>query len=229
MKLLTVGDAKTVKGQKKGFLTGILYLAPADESGVLNVCPFSSTGCRAACLYTAGRSQVFPMINLARIEKTKWLKRDHVSFYIQIAKDITALVARAERENLIPCVRLNGTSDLPKMPHYFCERFPAVQFYDYTKIPRPWERARKNYHLTFSLSEDNHKHAMAALHHGINVAVVFDSKRIPPMWEGFKVVNGYESDLRFLDKKRTAVVIGLYAKGRAKKDTSGFVQLSLPA
>ena len=31
-----------------------------------------------------------------------------------------------------------------------------------------------------------------------------------------------ESDLRFLDPK--GVIVGLYAKGRAKKDESGFVK-----
>ena len=41
-------------------------------------------------------------------------------------------------------------------------------------------------------------------------------------WKGFEVVNGDETDLRFLDKK--GVVVGLIEKGRAKKDETGFVQ-----
>jgi len=32
-------DAKTAKGQKYGWLTGIQYLAPWKLSGVVNVCP----------------------------------------------------------------------------------------------------------------------------------------------------------------------------------------------
>jgi hypothetical protein len=37
------------------------------------------------------------------------------------------------------------------------------------------------------------------------------------------VFNGDESDLRFLDPQ--GVIVGLYAKGKAKKDTSGFVKM----
>ena len=40
-------------------------------------------------------------------------------------------------------------------------------------------------------------------------------------WNGFPVVNGDESDLRFLDG--SGVVVGLYAKGTARHDDSGFV------
>ena len=36
-----------------------------------------------------------------------------------------------------------------------------------------------------------------------------------------KVVNGDESDLRFLDPRNS--IVGLKAKGKAKKDTTGFV------
>ena len=78
MKLLTVANAKTTKGEKLGYLTGILYLAPADESGVMNTCPMSTAGCRAACLYTAGRASMFPMINRARVRKTLWLHSDPI-------------------------------------------------------------------------------------------------------------------------------------------------------
>jgi hypothetical protein len=54
---------------------------------------------------------------------------------------------------------------------------------------------------------------------GGNVAAVF--KTIPKTWKGFPVVDGDETDLRFLDGKN--VIVGLKAKGKAKKDTSGFV------
>jgi hypothetical protein len=44
---------------------------------------------------------------------------------------------------------------------------------------------------------------------------------MPETYNGLPVFNGDESDLRFLDPKG---VVGLYAKGKAKKDTSGFVK-----
>jgi hypothetical protein len=229
MKLLTVSaDAKTVKGEKRGYLTGILYLAPADESGVMNTCPMATAGCKAACLFTAGRAAIFPKVNQARIRKTHEYHNDPVAFKEQLKRDISALVRKAKRENMIPAVRVNGTSDLPKLALEMAAAFSDVQFYDYTKIPRPWQRMTANYHLTFSLSELNKADAVEALSHGVNVAVVFDNRKgepLPATWEGFNVVSGDESDLRFLDKGK-GVVIGLYAKGRAKKDTSGFVQSS---
>lgn len=231
MKLLTVENAKTSKGEKLGYLTGILYLAPANESGVMNTCAMSTLGCRAGCLYTAGRVQMFPHILHARVRKTRWLARDRTGFLVQLRKDITALVARAKREKLIPCVRVNGTSDLPWLAHAMAREFPDVQFYDYTKLPRPWQRMRPNYHITFSLSESNESAALDALSHGVNVAVVFDVKRgkpLPETWHGRHVVDGDSHDLRFLDAHRFGLVIGLRAKGMAKKDVHGFVQKTAP-
>jgi hypothetical protein len=229
MKLLSVSaDAKTIKGQKKGYLTGILYLAPADESvssGGFNTCPKASAGCKAGCLFTAGRSAIFPMINQARIRKTVELKNDRTAFLSQLTKDIQALVRKAKREKLTPCVRVNGTSDLPFLAHAMADRFPDVTFYDYTKLPHPWTRIRANYSLTFSHAENNLADCLDSLAHGVNVAVVFGTKKgepLPATWHGFPVVSGDESDLRFLDS--TGVVIGLYAKGKAKQDATGFVE-----
>jgi hypothetical protein len=59
----------------------------------------------------------------------------------------------------------------------------------------------------------------------MNVAVVFGvpkSKPLPVAYLNREVFNGDDSDLRFLDPK--GVVVGLYAKGKAKKDTTGFVK-----
>jgi hypothetical protein len=46
---------------------------------------------------------------------------------------------------------------------------------------------------------------------------------MPATYNGLPVFNGDDSDLRFLDPK--GVIVGLYAKGRARKDTSGFVKM----
>lgn len=139
----------------------------------------------------------------------------------------------AARQGLTPAVRVNGTSDLPQLAMKMAREFPDVQFYDYTKIPRPWTRARANYHLTFSLSESNFQDAWKALQHGMNVAVVMDVRKsgeLPGEWRGVPVVDGDTHDLRFLDAKRGrsgfGSVIGLRAKGKARKDTSGFVQIA---
>jgi|ERR1039458_377260 hypothetical protein len=226
--LLTVGkDAKTPKGEKLGYLTGIMYLAPASSSKVTNVCPMSTAGCRKACLNTAGMAGIFPQILKGRTNKTKFMVKNPKAFRDSLRYDINKLVVKAERKNMIPAVRLNGTSDLPKLAIQLANEFPTVQFYDYTKIPKPYNRTLPNYYVTFSLSESNLLEALDVLKHGMNVAVVFNrikGEPLPNDWHGFKVVDGDISDLRFLDEQ--GVVVGLRAKGKAKKDTSGFVQIA---
>lgn len=105
--------------------------------------------------------------------------------------------------------------------------FPDVQFYDYTKLPKAWMHTLSNYHLTFSHSESNYAQCVEALAHGINVAVVFGIKKgeaFPETWHGYRVISGDDTDLRFTDPKSdTGVIIGLYAKGQAKRDCTGFV------
>ena len=125
-------------------------------------------------------------------------------------------------------MRINGTSDLPELASVVAQHWPDVQFYDYTKVPRPELRRRANYHITFSRSESNWRLCELALTNGVNVAVVFDVKRskpLPDRYEGYRVIDGDVSDLRFLDRRTSAhgVIIGLRAKGKARRDKSGFV------
>jgi len=244
MSLLSISaDAKTVKGEKQGYLTGILYLAPHTIAGVGNMCADATEGCKAACLYSAGRG-AFNSVQAARIAKTKRFKADRAGFMAELVKDIAALVRKAKRSGLIPVVRLNGTSDLPwENLHVdgftLMATFPDVQFYDYTKstrraIAHAFGDMPANYHLTFSRSECNDRDALNVLARGGNVAVVFSTRKgdaLPGFWQAYPVVNGDTSDLRFLDSKPTVagraehggLVVGLYAKGKARRDRSGFV------
>lgn len=230
MKLLNSGNAKTRKGEKLGFKTYGLHLAPAGLSGY-NVCVAASAGCRAACLNTAGRGAM-SSVQKARIAKTKWLFTDREAFLVQLHKEITAAIKSCARQGLTPVFRLNLTSDIPWEAtafHYMGKsifaHFPDVQFYDYTKIKsRIWASIQgklpKNYHLTFSRSECNDGEVYRVLQGGGNVAVVFRGS-LPEKWSGYKVVNGDETDLRFRDGSN--VIVGLVEKGKAKKDESGFV------
>jgi len=223
-KLLSIdSNSKTVKGQSYGWMTGILYLSPASLSGK-NLCPHSSAGCRAACLYSAGRG-IFKTIQEARMKKTRMFLDAQEAFLDQIRKDIRGLVKKAEKSGMRPCVRLNGTSDLPwhKLGGLL-EEFSGIQFYDYTpNLGRMLEfldgKMPANYHLTFSKKEDNDEAVNQVISKGGNVAVVF--KQMPSIWKDRKVVDGDLSDLRFLDGM--GVIVGLKAKGKARKDTSGFV------
>ena len=222
-------NAKTVKGRGKGYATAILYLAPSNQSGVMNTCPNASKGCREACLFSAGRGKM-PSVIDARVNKTKLLFEDQAFFMECLAKDIEKYERKAKREGLELVVRLNGTSDIawetirfPDGKNVF-EKFSHIKSYDYTKsFKRMASYLRgempSNYSLTFSKSESNDKFVGLVVAMGGNVAIVFEDK--PTTFLGKKVVDGDETDLRFLDEKN--VIVGLTAKGDAKKDSSGFV------
>ena len=218
MKLLTTKNYKTEKGLAFGYSTAILHLAPFTLSGK-NVCPKASNGCAKACLNTSGHGR-YAMVQNARKNRTLRFFNDKTQFELDLIADIKTVVRRAGKNGLIPTVRINGTSDLPTLAIKTAKLFPDVQFYDYTKIAKTFEKELpKNYHLTFSRSETNEGECLELLKKGVNVAMVF--KSMPKTYKGFEVVSGDDSDLRFLDKK--GVIVGLSAKGRAKHDTSGFV------
>jgi hypothetical protein len=223
--LLSVGnDAKTVKGEAYGYLTAILYLAPALQAGRGEVCANRSKGCTLGCLYTAGRGKM-RNVQEARIRKTRLFFDDYATFKATLYKDIQAFVDYCKKQGKGACVRLNGTSDIAWERLGVFSSFPSVQFYDYTKSPiRALQFAKgaapSNYHLTFSRSESNEAQALDVLASGGNVAVVF-ANGLPSSWFGFPVVDGDKNDLRFLDSRN--VVVGLKAKGEGKKDKTGFV------
>lgn len=248
--LLTVGNPKTAKGEKYGVLTAIMHLAPAQLSG-RNVCPHATQGCIAACLNTAGRGGIgldadgLNVIQAARIRRTRYFQRDRDAFMADLVAEIERHVKVAAKHELSPAIRLNGTSDLPwerfpvtrggvTYPHVFAA-FPDTTFYDYTKWPvrlRPLVSAIPNYSLTFSLAESNEENAGNALRAGVNVAAVFDTRKSAdlPAWHAIggtiaRVIDGDASDLRYMDPSESVgVIVGLRAKGRAKRDTSGFVR-----
>lgn len=241
MKLLNIdANAKTVKGQKKGYLTGIMYLAPYTSSGI-NVCPTADlAGCWKTCLFVQGRARVYAKgtfmseggyelpdstIVRARIARTKLFHTDREAFMLQLEKEINALIRKADREGFIPVVRLNGTSDIRwenikfKDGITIFEKFPDIQFYDYTKISNR-KNIPSNYHLSWSYSGSNQKY-MQMRPATQNWVVVFRNGDFPKTFLGRPVIDGDATDLRFLDA--SGVVVGLKAKGTAVKDTSGFV------
>jgi len=229
--LLTLGNQKVVKGQKKGWLTAILHLAPAKASG-FQVCSNATAGCEAACLNTAGRGGIFAKgeddntIQKARRRRTAWYFARRNEFLRRLDREIALHVQAAARKGFHPAIRLNGTSDLRwesvKLDgKTLFERWPNVTFYDYTKHPDRDVKDIPNYSLTFSLAESNESKALDAIRGGTNVAVVFHD--MPKTFWGFPVYDGDESDLRFLDPK--GHIIGLKAKGKARLDkSSGFVR-----
>jgi len=222
MKYLAIGNnAKTIKSDKQGeYLTAIMYLLPDDD-----ICPMSKLAdCRNGCLNKAGRGAM-NSIQLARQKKTEAFKRDPIAFVDQLALDIAEAKRKASRLGVKLAVRLNGTSDIAwenlagSCGNTLLEQFPDVQFYDYTKLPG--RKVPANYHLTVSYSGANLAYAAKVSKTRHNVAVVFRTANLPKEFIGRAVIDGDKNDLRFTDP--SGVVIGLYAKGPAKKDYSGFV------
>ena len=240
MNLLSVGNPKTLKGMKQGYNTYILHLAPASLSGH-NTCPKATPGCISACLNTAGRGGMFKRgeftntIQKARIRKTQLFYDNRDEFMSLLVKDINLAIKQSARMGLTPVIRLNGTSDISwekypvKMGNVTYSNifaaFGFVTFYDYSKVLGRKVNHISNYSLTFSAADGNDNDVREAIKQGYNIAVVFGIKKTLPMpefYNGLPVYNGDESDLRFLDPK--GHIVGLYAKGKAKKDTSGFVK-----
>lgn len=233
--LFNVKNPKTIKGEKEGYKTFILYLAPntLNDKGV-NLCPMATKGCISSCLNTAGLGGIFPKIQTARIRRSNLFIENREYFLNRLVLEIKSGVLLADFENMIPVIRLNGTSDIQwenikvKDNKNIFELFPDVTFYDYTKIQNRFDKKLpSNYNLTFSYSSESDYYkgridiiTRKLLKAGNNVAVVF-RKRLPDTFLGYKVVNGDKDDLRFTDDK--GVVVGLKAKGKAISDKSGFV------
>lgn len=240
MNLLSTGNPKILKGTSKGYNTYILHLAPANVSGY-ETCPKRTEGCTAACLNTAGHGGMFKkgentnVIQEARKRKTRLFFENRSGFMALLVKDIELAIRQSVKKGLTPVFRLNGTSDLSWEKYSVIRNgveflnifyaFPEVQFYDYTKVLGRKVSNIANYQLTFSAADGNDSDVVKAIAAGLNVAVVFGIPKkmeMPESYLGRPVFNGDDSDLRFLDPK--GVIVGLYAKGKAKKDSTGFVK-----
>lgn len=243
---------KTDKGRARGYSTAIMYFAPADLSGY-DVCQYRSAGCTASCLNTSGHGGIAKNANAAglndiqraRIARTRLFFLNRFLFNVLLVRELAKHIEKARAAGMVPCIRLNGTSDLPwerlrlNDGRTILETFPDVIFYDYTKHPdRAIANAAgehpANYHLTFSRSETNAADCENVLAAGGNVAAVFKLCKCGPKspckhyvpdagleYFGRPVVSGDHDDLRFLDPR--GVVVGLKAKGPAHTDHSGFV------
>lgn len=220
MKLLAT-NTKLEKGSKLNWNTKGLSLAPANLSGK-QLCPHRSAGCEAACLNTAGMG-IFSNVQEARINKAKFLIERRADFLAALNKELQLLHKKALKGEKI-AVRLNVLSDLPWHNMIDMSAFPALNFYDYTpNLARMIQflngELPANYHLTFSRKENNQAKVELVAAMGGNVAVVFD--KLPKTYLGKQVIDGDATDLRVLDPK--GVIVGLKAKGKGKKDTTGFV------
>lgn len=226
--MFTAVNPKLVKGEELGYRSFGIHFAPSDISGY-QVCASASKGCTKVCLYTSGHGK-FTRTQESRIAKTRWFFEDRPGFMKTLDKHIGAAMRNADRAKLEPAFRLNLTSDVRwetvevKGSHNIMDLYTGVQFYDYTKHTNRRD-IPKNYHLTFSRSEENDLDVALMFSKGYNVAIVFNVKKdepLPTHYLGREVIDGDIHDLRFLDKP--GVWVGLRGKGDAKKDDGfGFV------
>lgn len=237
-------SSKIDAGKGYGILGAVLYMQPAQESG-REACAGRSAGCTAACLAegTGRMSMLGPQI--ARRRRHASFFADRKRFLADLHDEIAKHARKAKRAGKIPAIRLNGTTDLPWHNLRYVshagiayrrihDAFPDVRFYEYTK--HAYATAAKgsgipaNLHLTFSVSDRPDADAKAAewLAAGYGTAVVtFTEKHAGP--DTFTIgdvtyptVDGDAHDARFLDPASSVVILA--AKGRAKKDTTGFVR-----
>lgn len=202
---------------------------------------------RKAITLVSGTPYVPPnSIQEARVLKTIFFWEQRQDFMHRLAGAIAGFVDWARKRRMKAAIRLNGTSDIRWEAQAFTyggrryrnlmEAFPGVQFYDYTKNPFRLDGGHfpRNYHLTFSIAETGaqpQQHAAHALKRGMNLAVVFDTRKnrsLPRTWAGLPVIDADLHDMRFLDNWENRIkgplVAGLRAKGRAIGDSSGFVR-----
>lgn len=220
-------NPKTAKSDARGtYLTAILYVAPHTiGKGCGNVCPKASAGCRAGCLYRAGNPVYMNVKERGRLARKQLLFQETRAFLVLLIEEIKAHIRKADKLGKIPCIRLNGTSDIAweRIAPWLFAMFPNVQFYDYTKDASRIGKTPRNYDLTFSRSECNDLEVGMVLARGGRVAVVVPVtrfRRVPAEWNGYRTEDGDTHDLTFT---RLAQVVLLRAKGPACKDTTGFV------
>ena len=233
-KLLGVDtNAKTIKGEKYNIKTAILYFMPAKQSGA-QLCPMAAiAGCEKACLFTAGRGAMNSVM-LSRLRKTLYFNQYRDLFMNQLHNELIRERAKAKRKGYKLIVRLNGTSDIrwENIPvsgyANIMQALPDITYYDYTKLAN--RKVPANYDLTFSYSgvSEYLPFVQKAVANGERIAVVFRNRAIVDAmlangetFLGLPVVDGDNSDIRHLDPK--GAVVALYAKGKARRDQSGFV------
>jgi hypothetical protein len=222
---------------------GVGNLCSHASPGCIALCLGRESGQAAMVSRVTGTNSVRD----SRERKARYFMTERQAYMLEMLHHIARACRQARSKRLKLAVRPNGSTDIayeglrvmvtpelaatlsrisghtvPQGAQTIFSAFPNVQFVDYTKNPRRFARQLPaNYDLTFSRSETNESDCPKVLAAGRNVAVVF-AGAMPKTWNGYRVIDGDEHDLRHLDPK--GVVVGLSPKGnKAKRSASGFV------
>lgn len=218
--LLTFQNTKFLKTQDTEWFIVGLSLSPSNTGdGKTNLCKFSSKSCVKNCVGHSGRNGS-SMVQNARRNKTLLFLNNREEFLRRLSTEIYYWERMCKDYNKKLAVRLNTYSDIDWSKelidgHNLFTYFPSVTFYDYSKDFS--KLGLPNYHLTYSYDMSNHTKALKVLERGDNLAVVFE-KKLPKTFYGYKVIDGNNTDLRFLDEKN--VVVGLSWKNVTLKGTN---------
>lgn len=177
-------------------------------------------------------------ITRSRIIKTKLFFENRTFFMRWLIDEIRIAKLTAEVNGYDFSVRLNGTSDIKVTDFEFngeciLDIFKDVQFYDYTKVYPYLALTKKfsNYDITYSYNGYNWSLCEQALKSGYRVSVVFEKVRakkgklvreqqiLPKTFKGYKVINGDNSDIRYVEP--SGVIVGLEFKQTAQAIKDG--------
>ena len=196
------------------------------------MCAHASEACIAACLDGSGMRSVWEAIHIGKIARTVAYQTERQWFLDRLAQELTNKQRAADENGYAIAVRPNVLSDTPWETTGIVDSFLRIQWYDYTKNPKRAGLIRPNYWVTFSRSETNQRATMRTLREGNNVAVVFASSLgrkftyLPETYNGFDVIDGDETDLRFLDRR--GVVVGLKLKTATNREYSAATASGFP-
>jgi len=224
VRLITTDNDKLGKSERPSYG---LSLAPAATSGVWNVCPWSTPGCRGVCLASAGNGR-YSSVTRARCYRTLLLGDHPAAFVARMADEIRTRVRLDGPINFRPNILADLRWEL------FCPRLasiPGAAFYDYTKAPTHKRENLENYRLVGSVSErDDDETVRGKVDHYGSAAVALDLPKgapLPATMFGRPVVDGDLSDDRTVAGE-AGVIVGLRfkrpANGMTAADSHGFVR-----
>jgi len=181
-----------------------------------------AAGCMHDCLKEAGLASVYKSVNVARQYKTDYFLAEPEKFKAQLIRELTNFSKLCKKQGVQGVVRLNVLSDIAWEDIEIPQLFPELFFYDYTKRVKRIGKTPDNYKLMFSYSgkASYRKQVEEAYDKDVPIAVVFRGK-FPKKFLGREVIQGDLSDLTNVQSGK--VVVGLKAKGPAKKNDNGFV------
>ena len=226
---LTADGGSNVKLRKNAttaYDTLGLSLSPAKIGGY-EVCPSASPACRAACLNECGNGYSLDNVQTGRLARKLLFFQERQWFLERLNRELWFYSQKSEFAGRKLAARLNVFSDIPWESFGIVDAFPNIQFYDYTKRLNRVGRVRPNYWVTASRSETNELECLEILGRGDNVAIAFADlekervtnksqfQRLPKRWNGFRVIDGDKTDLRFTDP-RGGIVVGLRLKAPTK-------------